>query len=203
MAAAARAAAFLALGGRPVSHLASRPFRFELGAARFRGPAILLAHLGATVLIHRLARAGYAQVCLGSPPPMLFWVATGAPEAKGRLELVLKGKTIVTLTMMALGACTPQVAALWSKPGASYHALLQDRSACMQTARTTSCVSVSGDPGVWWSIASPNWNNPRPGGVGELPPGAALSGEVVNPYIFWTCMTARGWNYNPSAWLPS
>ena len=93
---------------------------------------------------------------------------------------MLKGRkpTIVTLTM-ALSACAPQLPqiALWSKPGASYDAFLQDRSACIQAARTTSGGFVSG-------------------GVGELPPGAALSS--VNAQIFWPCMAARGWSYNPA-----
>ena len=121
-------------------------------------------------------------------PPMLFW---GRPwrsnrrdGAKGWLELVLRGKkpTIVTLTL-ALSACAapqlPQIA-LWSKPGASYDAFLQDRSACIQAARTTSGGFVSG-------------------GVGDLlPPDAALSGDVVNAQIFWPCMAAHGWGYNPA-----
>jgi hypothetical protein len=103
------------------------------------------------------------------------------------LELVLKGQkpTIVTLTL-AVSACAPQlpqIAAMWSKPGASYGALLQDRSVCTQAARTTSGVFVSS-------------------GVDELPLAPALSGQVVNAQIFWPCMAARGWSYNPAAWLP-
>ena len=98
-----------------------------------------------------------------------------------KLELVLKGKkpAIVTLTL-ALSACAPQLSqiALWSKPGASYDAFLQDRSACIQAARTTHPVSLI------------------PGGAPELPPAEAVSGEVVNAQIFWPCMAARGWSYN-------
>jgi hypothetical protein len=99
---------------------------------------------------------------------------------------VLKSRrsTIVTLTL-ALSACAPAPqpprVALWSKPSASYDAFLRDRSTCIQTARATR--SSTG-------VVS--------GGVGQPPPGAASSGEVINAQIFWPCMTARGWRYDPA-----
>ena len=100
---------------------------------------------------------------------------------RGWLELLLKGRepTVVTL-VLALSACAPQLSqiALWSKPGASYDAFLQDRFACIQAARITRPVSLI------------------PGGAPELPPAEAVSGEVVNAQIFWPCMAARGWGYN-------
>lgn len=97
----------------------------------------------------------------------------------------MKKLTIVTLSL-ALSACAPQplIATMWSKPGANYGAFLQDRSACAQAARIPHLVSLF------------------PGGSGELPPDPVLSGEVVNGKIFWPCMVAHGWSYNPSAWLP-
>jgi hypothetical protein len=117
--------------------------------------------------------------------PMLFSAPRGRSNwragAKGWLELVLKGKkpSIVTLAL-ALSACAPQLSqiALWSKPGGSYDAFLQDRFACIQAARITSGGFVSG-------------------GVGELPPG--LASRSVNGQIFWPCMAARGWSYNLAA----
>ena len=97
----------------------------------------------------------------------------------------MKKLTIVTLSL-ALSACAsqPLIATMWSKPGANYGAFLQDRSACIQAARITHPVSLI------------------PGGAPELPPVEAVSGEVVNPQIFWPCMVAHGWSYNPSSWLP-
>ena len=85
---------------------------------------------------------------------------------------MLKGSkpTVVTLTL-ALSACAPQLSqiALWSKPGASYDAFLQDRFACIEATRYVS------------------------GGVGELPPGAASRSVTAQ---FLPCMAAGGWSYN-------
>ena len=137
-------------------------------------------------IVRRTRRApinGATNSCLGLNRRAIF----GPPVAqqltrwgaKGRLKLVLEGSKLTVVTLiLALSACAPQLSqvALWSKPGASYDAFLQDRFACIQAARITS-------PGGFVS-----------GGVGELPPGAAL--RSVNGQIFWPCMAARGWSYN-------
>ena len=89
--------------------------------------------------------------------------------------MTIFGWAEIALTL-ALGACTyppPQIAppppiALWSKPNASYDAFLKDRSTCIQTTRLPTPVAT------------------------------ASTGTVVGAYLFWPCMTTRGWRYDPA-----